>query len=73
VKQGYRLILVDKDGVLVSEYQVTERDLATRRRSSGRSSNRSSTSKKKNPEGTAPILGSDEKIMVSDTVSAFPA
>jgi len=28
MKQGYRLILVDKDGVLVSEFQVTERDLA---------------------------------------------
>jgi len=28
VKQGYRLILVDKDGVLVSEFQLTERDLA---------------------------------------------
>ncbi len=28
MKQGYRLILVDRDGVLVSEFQVTERDLA---------------------------------------------
>ncbi len=28
MKQGYRLMLVDKDGVLVSEFQVTERDLA---------------------------------------------
>jgi hypothetical protein len=28
VKRGYRLILVDHDGVLVSEFQVTERDLA---------------------------------------------
>jgi hypothetical protein len=28
VKQGYRLILVDKDGVLVSEFQLTENDLA---------------------------------------------
>ena len=28
VKQGYRLILVDKDGVLVGEFQLTERDLA---------------------------------------------
>jgi hypothetical protein len=28
VKQSYRLILVDKDGVLVSEFQVAERDLA---------------------------------------------
>lgn len=28
MKQGYRLILIDKDGVLVSEFQVTERDLA---------------------------------------------
>jgi hypothetical protein len=28
VKQGYRLIIVDKAGVLVSEYQLTERDLA---------------------------------------------
>lgn len=28
MKQGYRLILVDKDGVLVSEFQLTERDLA---------------------------------------------
>lgn len=28
MKQGYRLILVDKAGVLVSEFQVTERDLA---------------------------------------------
>jgi len=28
VKQGYRLILVDKDGVLISEFQLTERDLA---------------------------------------------
>jgi hypothetical protein len=28
VKHRYRLILVDKDGVLVSEFQVTENDLA---------------------------------------------
>jgi hypothetical protein len=28
VKHGYRLILVDKDGVLVSEFQLTEHDLA---------------------------------------------
>jgi len=28
VKQGYRLILVDKDGVLITEFQVTEHDLA---------------------------------------------
>ena len=28
VKQGYRLILVDKDGVLVCESQLTENDLA---------------------------------------------
>lgn len=28
MKKGYRLILVDGDGVLVSEFQVTERDLA---------------------------------------------
>ena len=28
VNQGHRLILVDKDGVLVSEFHVTERDLA---------------------------------------------
>jgi hypothetical protein len=28
VKQGYRLILVDKDGVLVSEFQLTENDFA---------------------------------------------
>ena len=28
VKQGYRLIIVDKDGVLVSEFQLTERALA---------------------------------------------
>jgi hypothetical protein len=28
VKPGYRLILVDHDGVLVSEFQLTERDLA---------------------------------------------
>lgn len=28
MKQGYRLILADKDGVLVSEFQLTERDLA---------------------------------------------
>ena len=28
VKQGYRLIVVDKDGVLVSEFQLTENDLA---------------------------------------------
>jgi hypothetical protein len=27
VKQGYRLMLVDKDGVLVSEFQLTEKDL----------------------------------------------
>ena len=27
MKQGYRLILVDKDGVLVSEFQLTENDL----------------------------------------------
>ena len=28
VKQGYRLIIVDKDGVLVSEFQLTEKALA---------------------------------------------
>lgn len=28
MKLGYRLILVDHDGVLVSEFQLTERDLA---------------------------------------------
>jgi hypothetical protein len=28
VKSGYRLIVVDRDGVLVSEFQLTERDLA---------------------------------------------
>ncbi len=28
MKQGYRLILADKDGVLVSEFQLTEQDLA---------------------------------------------
>ena len=28
MKQGYRLILVDKDGVLVSEFRLTEPDLA---------------------------------------------
>ena len=28
MKQGYRLILVDKDGVLVCESQLTEHDLA---------------------------------------------
>ena len=28
VKQGYRVILVDKDGVLVCESQLTEHDLA---------------------------------------------
>jgi hypothetical protein len=28
VKSGYRLIVVDPDGVLVSEFQVTEPDLA---------------------------------------------
>jgi hypothetical protein len=28
VKQGYRLIIVDKDGVLVSEFQLTEIALA---------------------------------------------
>jgi hypothetical protein len=28
VKQGYRLIVLDKDGVLVSEFQLTENDLA---------------------------------------------
>lgn len=28
VQAGYRLILVDKDGVLVSEFQLTEQDLA---------------------------------------------
>ena len=28
VKQGYRLIIVDRDGVLVSEFQLTENDLA---------------------------------------------
>lgn len=27
MKQGYRLILVDKDGVLVSEFQLTENAL----------------------------------------------
>ena len=28
MKQGYRLIIVDKDGVMVSESQLTENDLA---------------------------------------------
>lgn len=28
VKPGYRLVIVDKDGVLVSEFQLTERALA---------------------------------------------
>lgn len=28
VQAGYRLIVVDKDGVLVSEFQLTEQDLA---------------------------------------------
>ena len=28
MRQGYRLVLVDRDGVLVSEFQLTERDLA---------------------------------------------
>jgi hypothetical protein len=28
VKQGYRLIIVDKEGVLVSEFQLTETALA---------------------------------------------
>lgn len=28
MKSHYRLIIVDGDGVLVSEFQVTERDLA---------------------------------------------
>lgn len=28
MKQGYRLLIVDKDGVLVSEFQLTENALA---------------------------------------------
>jgi len=28
VKEGYRLLLVDKDGVLVGEFQLTENALA---------------------------------------------
>ena len=28
MKQGYRLVVVDKDGVLVSEFQLTEQALA---------------------------------------------
>ena len=28
MKQGYRLIIVDKDGVLVSEFQLTENAMA---------------------------------------------
>lgn len=28
MKPGYRLMLVDKDGVLVSEFQLAEQDLA---------------------------------------------
>ena len=28
MKEGYRLLLVDKDGVLVSEFQLTEHALA---------------------------------------------
>ncbi|WHZ15032.1 MAG: hypothetical protein OJF52_001873 [Nitrospira sp.] len=28
MKQGYRVIVVDKDGVLVSEFQLTEEALA---------------------------------------------
>ena len=48
MKQGYRVIIVDKDGVMVCESQLTENDLPTRRRSSRGSSSRSKTSKKKN-------------------------
>ncbi len=28
MKQGYRILLVDRDGVLVSEFQLTENALA---------------------------------------------
>lgn len=28
MQSGYRLILVDKDGVLVSEFRLTEQDLS---------------------------------------------
>ena len=28
MKPGYRVIVVDRDGVLVSEFQLTEQDLA---------------------------------------------
>ncbi len=28
MKEGYRLLLVDKDGVLISEFQLTQRALA---------------------------------------------
>lgn len=28
MKEGYRLVVVDKDGVLVSEFQLTENALA---------------------------------------------
>ncbi len=28
MKEGYRLLLVDKDGALVSEFQLTEKALA---------------------------------------------
>ncbi len=28
MKSGYRLIVVDRDGVLVCEFQLSERDLA---------------------------------------------
>lgn len=28
MKEGYRLLLVDKDGVLVSEFQLTENAMA---------------------------------------------
>lgn len=28
MQQGYRLLLVDRDGVLISEFQLTENDLA---------------------------------------------
>ncbi|MGH7205139.1 MAG: hypothetical protein ACREI2_02895 [Nitrospiraceae bacterium] len=28
MKPGYRLLIMDKDGVLVSEFQLTDRDLA---------------------------------------------
>jgi len=56
VKQGYRLIIVDKDGVLVSEFQLTENALAQPEAFVAALKQSIKTSKKRNPEGKTSVL-----------------